>query len=66
MTALLNSTILPWIAIIAVLAFKQHLTKRMTLGLVSGFLGLITLLNPFSGGTTEDHCMFIKMAIAYA
>ena len=55
MTALLNSTIPLWIAIIATLAFKQHLTKRMILGLVAGFLGLITLLNPFSGGTTNNN-----------
>jgi drug/metabolite transporter (DMT)-like permease len=50
MTALLNSTIPLWIAIVAALAFKQHLTKRMIMGLIAGFLGLVTLLNPFSGG----------------
>src|SRR6188472_2581090 len=54
MTALLNSTIPLWIAIIATLAFKQHLTKRMILGLAAGFLGLFTLLNPFSGGATNN------------
>jgi drug/metabolite transporter (DMT)-like permease len=54
MTALLNSTIPLWIAIIATLAFKQHLTKRMILGLVAGFLGLFALLNPFSGGATNN------------
>jgi drug/metabolite transporter (DMT)-like permease len=54
MTALLNSTIPLWIAIIATLGFKQHLTKRMILGLVAGFLGLFTLLNPFSGGATNN------------
>jgi drug/metabolite transporter (DMT)-like permease len=54
MTALLNSTIPLWIAIIAALLFKKHLTKRMILGLVAGFLGLLTLLNPFSGGTANN------------
>lgn len=54
MTALLNSTIPLWIAIIAALLFKKHLTKRMILGLIAGFLGLLTLLNPFSGGTANN------------
>lgn len=54
MTALLNSTIPLWIAIIAALLFKKHLTKRMVLGLIAGFLGLLTLLNPFSGGTANN------------
>jgi drug/metabolite transporter (DMT)-like permease len=54
LTALLNSTIPLWIAIIAALGFKQHLTKRMILGLTAGFLGLLTLLNPFSGGSSNN------------
>jgi drug/metabolite transporter (DMT)-like permease len=54
MTALLNSTIPLWIAIFAAVAFKQHLTKRMILGLIAGFLGLLILLNPFSGGTANN------------
>ena len=54
MTALLNSTIPLWIAIIAALAFKQHLTKRMIYGLVAGFLGLLTLLNPFPGASPNN------------
>ena len=54
MTALLNSTIPLWIAIVAALVFKQHLTKRMIVGLIAGFLGLLTLLNPFPGGTGNN------------
>ena len=54
MTALLNSTIPLWIAIIAAMLFKKHLTKRMILGLGAGFLGLLTLLNPFSGGSANN------------
>lgn len=53
-TALLNSTIPLWIAIIGALLFKNHLTKRMILGLIAGFLGLFTLLNPFSGSTANN------------
>ncbi len=49
MTALLNSTIPLWVAIIATLAFRQHLTKNMVLGLIAGFAGLMILLNPFVG-----------------
>jgi drug/metabolite transporter (DMT)-like permease len=49
MTALLNSTIPLWVAIIAALAFRQHLTKNMVLGLVAGFAGLMILINPFVG-----------------
>jgi len=49
MTALLNSTIPLWVAIIAVLAFRQHLTKITILGLVAGFAGLMILINPFVG-----------------
>jgi drug/metabolite transporter (DMT)-like permease len=54
MTALLNSTIPLWIAIVAALAFKEHLTKRMILGLIAGFLGLLILLNPFSEVTGNN------------
>ena len=49
MTALLNSTIPLWVAIIAALAFRQHLTKNMVLGLIAGFAGLMILINPFVG-----------------
>jgi drug/metabolite transporter (DMT)-like permease len=45
-TALLNSTIPLWIAIIAVLIFKVRLTKRMGFGLAAGFAGLVILINP--------------------
>ena len=45
-TALLNSTIPLWIAIIAALIFKVHLTKRMGFGLAAGFAGLVILINP--------------------
>ena len=49
MTALLNSTIPLWVAVIAVLASRQHLTKNTILGLVAGFAGLMILINPFVG-----------------
>jgi drug/metabolite transporter (DMT)-like permease len=52
-TALLNSTIPLWIAIIAALTFKEHLTKRIGIGLAAGFAGLVTLINPFVGNNTN-------------
>lgn len=52
-TALLNSTIPLWIAIIAAVIFRQHLTKRMGVGLAAGFAGLVTLINPFVGNNTN-------------
>ena len=48
MTALLNSTIPLWVAIIASITFRQHLTKNMIFGLIAGFSGLIILVNPFT------------------
>ncbi len=50
MTALLNSTIPLWVAIIASIVLRHHLTKNMTFGLIAGFAGLLILINPF----TED------------
>jgi drug/metabolite transporter (DMT)-like permease len=69
MTALLNCTIPFWIAIIAAMLFKIHLTKRMILGLRAGFLGLLTLLNPFSGGSANNSVnmigvLFLKVLFA--
>jgi drug/metabolite transporter (DMT)-like permease len=52
-TALLNSTIPLWIAIIAALTFIERLTRRMGLGLAAGFAGLVTLINPFVGNNTN-------------
>jgi drug/metabolite transporter (DMT)-like permease len=51
MTALLNSTIPLWVAIIALLVFRQRWGGKMILGLISGFVGLVILINPFSGNT---------------
>lgn len=48
MTALLNSTIPLWIALLGALILKQKLTRNTVLGLVAGFTGLIILVNPFS------------------
>jgi len=49
MTALLNSTIPLWVALIAALILREHMTKRMVFGLVAGFVGLVILINPFIG-----------------
>jgi drug/metabolite transporter (DMT)-like permease len=49
MTALLNSTIPLWVALIAALILREHMTKRMMFGLVAGFVGLVILINPFIG-----------------
>lgn len=48
MTALLNSTIPLWVAIIASIALRHHLTKNMAFGLIAGFAGLLILINPFT------------------
>jgi drug/metabolite transporter (DMT)-like permease len=57
MTALLNSTIPLWVAIIGYLIYKkrrkgglgQRLTKSTIIGLSAGFAGLMILINPFVG-----------------
>ena len=49
MTALLNSTIPLWVALIGALLLREHLPKRMVFGLVAGFVGLVILINPFVG-----------------
>jgi drug/metabolite transporter (DMT)-like permease len=45
-TGLLNSTVPLWIAILALLIFKRHLTKLTIAGLAAGFGGLMLLVAP--------------------
>ncbi len=40
-TGLLNSTIPLWVALISMLVFRKHLTKKMIIGLLAGFGGLM-------------------------
>jgi drug/metabolite transporter (DMT)-like permease len=54
MTALLNSTIPLWVAIIASIIFNQHLSKTIIVGLILGFSGLIILINPFTGNNNSN------------
>jgi drug/metabolite transporter (DMT)-like permease len=64
MTALLNSTIPLWVAIIALLVFKQRLKKNMVLGLIAGFAGLMILINPFSGNTHLNFIGIISLTLS--
>jgi drug/metabolite transporter (DMT)-like permease len=64
MTALLNSTIPLWVAIIALLAFKQRLKKNMILGLIAGFAGLMILINPFSGNSHLNLIGIISLTLS--
>jgi drug/metabolite transporter (DMT)-like permease len=45
-TGLLNSTVPLWIAILALVIFKRHLSKLPILGLCAGFGGLMLLVAP--------------------
>ena len=45
-SGLLNSTIPLWVAILALLLFKKHMTKLTIVGLVAGFSGLMLLVAP--------------------
>jgi drug/metabolite transporter (DMT)-like permease len=45
-TGLLNSTVPLWVAILALVIFKQHLSKLPVLGLCAGFGGLMLLVAP--------------------
>jgi drug/metabolite transporter (DMT)-like permease len=46
---LLNSTIPLWVAILALLAFKNQMTKFVIIGLAAGFGGLMLLVAPSLG-----------------
>lgn len=48
-SGLLNSTIPLWVAILALLIFKNRMTKFMIFGLVAGFSGLMLLVAPSLG-----------------
>jgi drug/metabolite transporter (DMT)-like permease len=45
-TGLLNSTVPLWIAVLALVIFKRHLSKLPVLGLCAGFGGLMLLVAP--------------------
>lgn len=45
-SGLLNSTIPLWVAILALLIFKKHMTKLTIIGLAAGFGGLMLLVAP--------------------
>jgi drug/metabolite transporter (DMT)-like permease len=64
MTALLNSTIPLWVAIIASMILKQHLTKNMIFGLVAGFSGLIILVNPFTDNNQLSFIGIISLTLS--
>ncbi|MDP9197449.1 MAG: EamA family transporter [Thermoproteota archaeon] len=51
-TGLLNSTIPLWVAIIAFLIFRKHMTKLIIMGLAAGFGGLMLLVGPSIGSGT--------------
>jgi len=63
-TALLNSTIPLWAAIISSMIYKQHLTKNMVFGLVAGFSGLIILVNPFTGNISLSLVGIISLTLS--
>ena len=48
-TGLLNSTIPLWVAVIAFLIFRKHMTKLIIMGLAAGFGGLMLLVAPSIG-----------------
>ena len=64
MTALLNSTIPLWVAIMASLIFKQNLSKITILGLILGFAGLIILINPFTGNNNISYIGIISLTLS--
>lgn len=51
-TGLLNSTIPLWVAVIAFLIFRKHMTKLIIMGLAAGFGGLMLLVAPSIGDGT--------------
>jgi drug/metabolite transporter (DMT)-like permease len=51
-SGLLNSTIPLWVAILALLIFKKHMTKLMIVGLAAGFSSLMLLVAPSLGSGT--------------
>ena len=51
-TGLLNSTIPLWVAVIAFLVFRKHMTKLIIMGLAAGFGGLMLLVAPSIGSGT--------------
>ena len=51
-TGLLNSTIPLWVAVIAFLIFRKHMTKLTIMGLAAGFGGLMLLVAPSIGSGT--------------
>ena len=63
-TALLNSTIPLWVAILATLAFKQRLTKGIAFGLALGFMGLIILINSFEVNATLNLTGIISLTLS--
>ena len=48
-SGLLNSTIPLWVAILALLIFRNRMTKFMIIGLAAGFSGLMLLVGPSLG-----------------
>jgi len=64
MTALLNSTIPLWIALLGALVLKQKLTRNTILGLVAGFAGLIILVNPFSTNSALNPLGVISLTLS--
>lgn len=64
MTALLNSTIPLWVAIITSIVFKQYLSKTIILGLILGFSGLIILINPFTGNNNLSPVGIISLTLS--
>lgn len=75
MTALLNSTIPLWVAVIGNMAYKQHIKPFMMAGIIIGFGGLILLVAPSlrvgtfeSVGTVAVLCssIFFAMGTLYS
>lgn len=64
MTALLNSTIPLWVAIITSIVFKQYLSKTIILGLILGFSGLIILINPFTSNNNLSLVGIISLTLS--
>jgi drug/metabolite transporter (DMT)-like permease len=51
-TGLLNSTVPLWVAIVAYLIYRKHLSKSTMVGLGAGFGGLMLLVAPSIGAGT--------------
>jgi drug/metabolite transporter (DMT)-like permease len=64
MTALLNSTIPLWIALLGAIILKQKLTQYTILGLVAGFTGLIILVNPFSANSALNPLGVVSLTLS--